>query len=349
MKQLTNTKRLLDTMLSDGRLENYVLLVGFGNDEWELTSEKCDTDTYFDAASVGKIFPTTALILRLVGEGRLSLDDTIDKFFDNVPEDRRGITVKHLLTHTSGMLRGVYPDNVAERGRESVIEFIFSLPLAYETGTHFAYCCDGMMLLGLIAEKLLGTDLETALKKYVLSPLGRSRSTYEIPCDKNAVNCNHLPEVTDIRRDDDNVKKLRGIPAGNGGVFITPGDLRAFVKAVMARDERLYSREMYDASEKNLTSGLPTLDKFRGCQNHGLGYEYINENQPQACELFPEGSIGHTGWTGQSFMLCRDIGLYVILMTDAARCMAKLGRHIDEGVHEMRTLVHRAIKMDLGL
>ena len=65
---------------------------------------------------------------------------------------------------------------------------------------------------------------------------------------------------------------------------------------------------------------------------------------------FPDGSIGHDGWTGQSFYLNRELELYVILLTDANCCsVRKHGiSHYDE-VCELRADIHRAIKKDLGL
>ena len=95
-----------------------------------------------------------------IGKGLLSLDDTLEKFFPYVPDDKKNITVKNLMTHTSGMLRRPYTKNLGLGGRESVAKFIFSNPLVYETGTHFAYCCDGIMILGLILEMVFDMPLE---------------------------------------------------------------------------------------------------------------------------------------------------------------------------------------------
>ena len=97
----------------------------------------------------------------------------------------------------------------------------------------------------------------------------------------------------------------------------------------------------------------PILDAKRSTENHGLGYVYVNECSAQARELFPEGSIGHVGWTGQSFYLNRERGLYVILLTNSMRYQSlekKLPKTEREpAVHQMRIDIHRAIKADLGL
>ena len=352
--ELTNTKLEIEKKLESQDFSAYAIIVGYGDKEWQFMSEGVDLDTYFDAASVGKVFPTTALALRAIGEGKLSLDDTLEKFFPNVPDDKKNITVKNLMTHTSGMIRRPYPEKLGLRGREGVAEFILSNPLAYETGTHFAYCCDGIMLLGFIVEKVFGVTLEEALEIYVKAPLGMTRSKYHINIDEeNMVMCNHRADLGGLIYDDNNVRELCGIPAGNGGIFITAGDLQKFVKAIMAKDERLYKKEMYDLAEQNYTEGLTVLDEKRSIENHGLGFVYVNANCEQARDLFPEGSIGHCGWSGQSFWLSRELGLYVIILSDSMRCQnlkkGLRGTERDRAVHQMRIDMHRAIKKDLGL
>ena len=349
MRQLVNTEKMIAEKLSDKTFESYALIIHHKGEEWVYTSEDVDMDTYFDAASLGKIFPTTTLTLMAIDRGLLSLDDTVGKFFPDAPADKRDITVKHLLTHTSGMIRKEFHDNVADRGRESIAEFIFSVPLEYETGTKYAYCCTAFLILGFIVEKALGMTLDVAFEELICKPLGLTRSCYLIASDEpNAVNCHHNPEVHDIRRDDNNVSRMRGIPAGPGGNYCTAGDLKKFVEAIMRRDERLYGRRIYDLAEQNYTEGLPVLDLQRGYENHGLGYTYVNENCPQAYPLFPDGSIGHDGYTGQSFYLNRDEDLYVILLTNTTRCSAKkYGNGDYTPTRQMRQDMHRAIQNDL--
>ena len=200
-------------------------------------------------------------------------------------------------------------------------------------------------------EKAFGMPLDEAFQQLLCKPLGLTRSRYNIaPDEPNAVNCNHVPSIQDIRRDDHNVKMMNGIPAGPGGNYCTPRDLQKFVKAILRKDERLYSNAMYDLAEKNCTEGLDVLDINRGIENHALGYTYVNQYCAQARDLFPEGSIGHDGWTGQSFYLNRDMKLYVILCTNATRCTAKkYGKTNYNEVCAMRAEIHRAIKDDLGL
>jgi CubicO group peptidase (beta-lactamase class C family) len=121
----------IETKLKNLDFGSYALLIGYQDKEWQFMSDDVNLDTYFDAASLGKVFPTTALALQAIGKGMLSLDDPLEKFFANTPLDKREITVKHLLTHTSGLVRTPYPSDIAARGRDSVIDFLLTKPLVY--------------------------------------------------------------------------------------------------------------------------------------------------------------------------------------------------------------------------
>ena len=351
MHPLKTTQALLEQLQENKTLEEYAILVGYQDQEWALTSGNVNLDTYFDIASMGKIFPTTTLALMAVSEGKLALTDTLDHFFPFVPEDKKQITVRHLMTHTSGMLRWEFPDDIAQNGREGIARWILQRPLDFATGTRKAYSCNAMILLGFILEKIWQQSLDVLFRQRVLQPLGLSRSRYNIAKDEpNAVLCCTHSDEAAYPLDDGNVRKMKGIPAGNGGNFSTANDLRAFVKALLRQDPKLYSKELFALAETNLTKGLPVLDEFRGKENHGLGYVIVDENCPNANTLFPHGSIGHSGFTGQSFFLNRELGLYVIQLTNAARCSAQKHGHVDSlEVRKMRADLHTAIKKDLAL
>lgn len=95
--------------LKEQELDSYAVLVGISGDEKLITSENVNKDTYFDVASMGKVLVISALILHTVDDGRLRLDDTLNNFFENVPEEKKNITIKQLLTHTSGIVRVPIP------------------------------------------------------------------------------------------------------------------------------------------------------------------------------------------------------------------------------------------------
>ena len=123
---LSRTAELLQQKQKDGDFTSYALFVSRRGEEAFFHSAQVDGDTYFDIASMGKVLVTAPLILQAAGEKKLSLDDPLTRFFRHVPEEKREITVKQLLTHTSGIVRCPISPEAAGRGAEAVAEEILS-------------------------------------------------------------------------------------------------------------------------------------------------------------------------------------------------------------------------------
>jgi CubicO group peptidase (beta-lactamase class C family) len=121
----------------------------------------------FNIGSMTKGF-TAAGILRLRTQHRLSFSDPISRFFPYVPETKRGITVFHLLTHTSG-LRG-HSAGTGIMRRNGAANAILSLPLEFPPGTHYRYSDDDYQLLAVITEIASGLSWEDYVKREFLGP-----------------------------------------------------------------------------------------------------------------------------------------------------------------------------------
>ena len=342
--KLNNTKKLIDKLLSEKGFDSYAMLVSKDGQEEVLMSENVNEDTYFDIASMGKIFVTSTLILNAVGNGRLSLDDTLDKFFENVPEEEKSITITQLLTHTSGIARcPILPENVAN-GNDAVAEQIIKNPLLFKPGTHYQYSCNGMILLGYILEKIYGRTLEEVFNEKIKKPLGYTRSKFNIALDEpNAAICYHTENVEGLAHpwDDENIRVLQ-TSAGSGGQFFTLADIDRFMKAVMRKDPILYPEKIYDLAEKNHIGDIG--------ESWGLGWCIVDKNFSQTGHLFPIGSCGHTGHTGTSLFFNREENLYVIMLTNATRFanMKNNFNGYDYGtVEKMRENLRNAIYSDL--
>lgn len=78
---LNSSEKLIDKMIKEKDFDSYAVLVSKDGQERSLMSDNVNKDTYFDIASMGKVLVTSTLILNAVGNGSLSLDDTLDKFF----------------------------------------------------------------------------------------------------------------------------------------------------------------------------------------------------------------------------------------------------------------------------
>jgi CubicO group peptidase (beta-lactamase class C family) len=129
-------------------------------------------ETIFQSGSMGKQFTATAIMM-LVEEGKLSLDDKITKYFPGGPEAWRNITVRHLLTHTSGM--GDYPDDFDLRRdytEDEMFQRIKTIPLAFQPGEKWSYSNLAYVMLGVLIHKVSGKFYGDFLQDRVFKPLG---------------------------------------------------------------------------------------------------------------------------------------------------------------------------------
>ncbi len=131
--------------------------------------------TIFQSGSLGKQFTATAVMLQ-VQDGRLSLSDPIAKYFDNAPASWRDITVRHLLTHTSGIPD--YNDGLLDyrkdHSEDELIGFAATLALDFTPGAEWKYSNTGYILLGALVRRVSGSFYGDVLRDRVFTPLGMS-------------------------------------------------------------------------------------------------------------------------------------------------------------------------------
>jgi CubicO group peptidase (beta-lactamase class C family) len=146
----------------------------YGHADLEL-GVKATTDNVFEIGSVSKQF-TATLLLKLVEQGKVGLDDRIDKYLDNLPETWRPTTIRQLLNHTSGI-----PDIEAIFGYDSyrsiytfqqIIDIANSKPLEFPQGSKWHYSNTTYYLLAVILEKVTGKSYDQQLKEVIFTPLG---------------------------------------------------------------------------------------------------------------------------------------------------------------------------------
>jgi D-alanyl-D-alanine carboxypeptidase len=134
-------------------------------------------DTVFEIGSMTKQF-TSALVMMLVEEGKIGLDDKIAKYLADSPAAWKEITVRHLLTHTSG-IKGyteVAPDFLSlarnPHTQQEIVKMVADKPLDFQPGEKWAYSNTGYYLLGMILEKVSGKSYMELLSERILKPLG---------------------------------------------------------------------------------------------------------------------------------------------------------------------------------
>ena len=135
--------------------------------------------TVYDIGSVSKQF-TAAAVLRLQMQGRLRVADPVDRFFDGVPEDKRRITVRHLLTHTAGLVDSL-GDDYDPLTRQAMITGALSSGLRTRPGARYHYSNVGYSLLAAIIEKASGMGYEDYLAQELFAPAGMSQTGYVLP------------------------------------------------------------------------------------------------------------------------------------------------------------------------
>lgn len=165
---------------------------------------KNSTDTCFRIASLTKQF-TAVAVMQLVEEGKLSLDDTIDKYFPSYKYGKK-ITVKNLLTMTAGIKDYINKDgdtntyaynesqleykvsaeNSAKKNKKAVMDWILDQELNFEPDEKYMYSNSAYFLLGDIIEQVSKTSYEKYIKENILKPSGMMNTGYE-GTDKLAV------------------------------------------------------------------------------------------------------------------------------------------------------------------
>jgi CubicO group peptidase (beta-lactamase class C family) len=154
------------------RGDSVLLARGYGLANLELRVPASDS-TIYQSGSVGKQF-TAAGVVTLVRDGRIGLDDPIRKYLREAPSSWRKVTIRHLLTHTSGI-----PDYTADQvdfrrdySEEQLARLYAKLPLEFQPGATWSYSNTGYALLGFIIRRVTGKFYGDYLRERVFEPLG---------------------------------------------------------------------------------------------------------------------------------------------------------------------------------
>lgn len=179
--------------------------------------------TRYDLASLTKIFAPTLLTLLAFEEGRMGLFDPLSLYLP-VPDDKKEITLFHLMTHTSGIIPTLRLNQVHIR-REDALNFILQYPLIDSVGNEVHYSCLGYILLGFALEEAYGMPLHTLARARVFEPLHLHHTSYT-PSGTNFA-ATEIDPTTGVYLSgivhDENARFLSGV-SGNAGVFSDIGD-----------------------------------------------------------------------------------------------------------------------------
>jgi uncharacterized protein YbbC (DUF1343 family)/CubicO group peptidase (beta-lactamase class C family) len=280
------------------------------------TPEPMSEDTIFDAASLTKVIATTPAILLLAERGKLRIDAPVREYLPRFTGDGRdAISVRHLLTHTSGLRPGIAlrPD---WSGYEAGIERALAEKPTDPPERRFRYSDVNFILLGEIVRQVSGQTLDAFCATQLYQPLRMSNTGFR-------PSTNLLPRIAPTTLDgaaylrgvvhDPTSRRMAGV-AGHAGLFTTAADLARFARMFLADGELDGVRVFRPETIRQMTTVQSPIALTES--RRGLGWDIDSPYNGPRGEHFPVGSYGHTGWTGTSLWIDPFSGTFVILMSN---------------------------------
>ena len=293
-------------------------------------------NSIFDIASLTKVIGTTTSVMLLVDRGLLRVEDPVCKYIKAFnTSEKKEITIRNLLTHTAGLYEW-YPLYYRASNKNESYKLIGELPLQFPVGEQRRYSDLGFVLLGEIIEIVSGLPLDKFMQKNIFLPLQMSSTAYNPlstanfkniaatshgnPYEKRMVYDSTLGfKIKEINPrqwngwrnytlrgevNDGNAWYANGGISGAAGLFSTVDDLQKLVDMLIRKGN---AGSVQLISEKTVQLFL-TQDKFK----NGLGWMMDPDNS--FMKNGPEGTFGHTGFTGPSITVVPEYNLSVILL-----------------------------------
>ncbi|SDI71396.1 serine hydrolase domain-containing protein [Natribacillus halophilus] len=272
-------------------------------------------DTIFDVASITKVF-TAISAMQLYEDGEFDLDDPVANYIPEFTKgDKSEITIRHLITHTSGFEDWV-PLYMEADSREEAYDIVFSAELTREPGSDYVYSDLNMITLAAVIEHITGERLDEYIEKNITEPLGMDDTMFNPPesmKDRTAAT-EYQPEVDrglvwgEVH--DENAWVMDGV-SGHAGLFSTARDLAVFGQMFLNEGEYEGERILQaDTVKKIGTDQLPdSLD-----DSHGLGWEL--DQAWYMGDLSEPETMGHTGFTGTSMVINPNEQTMAIVLTN---------------------------------
>jgi beta-glucosidase-like glycosyl hydrolase/CubicO group peptidase (beta-lactamase class C family) len=327
-----------------------VSLHAFGKLTYDTKSPDVATNTMYDIASLTKVIATTTLVAKLA-EGDfpvpIDLDAKVERYLPEwatgpQPEWRHRVTVRHLLTHTSGLppFKEYWRTS---KSKQDTLDKIFAEPLDYEPGSKEVYSDLGIILMAEIIERLTGRPLDALAREYIFSPLAMSNSMYNPPkkiwssIAPTEIDNQYRHRLIQGEVHDENAAAIGGV-SGHAGVFSTAPDLASFCQMLLNGGVYAQRRILRRATiaefttAQQLSSGTRTLGWAAPTEGGSSGH------------FFSPHSFGHTGFTGTSIWIDPDRQLFVVFLTNRVHPTRENQKHI-----KVRPALHDAVMQSLGL
>jgi uncharacterized protein YbbC (DUF1343 family)/CubicO group peptidase (beta-lactamase class C family) len=317
-------KKLPGAVVLIGRGDRVLYQKAIGNRAVVPAAEPMSLDTMFDLASLTKVVATTTSVMMLVERGKLRLNDRVAMFVPGFERYGKGdITIRHLLTHTSGLRPDV---DLAEAwtGSDTAIALAVEEVPATPPGQRFVYSDINFFLLGDIVRRVSGRTLDLFAKQELFDPLGmkdtlflpaaslRPRIAPTEACMPLSWPCEG-GERQMLRGvvHDPTARRMGGV-AGHAGLFSTAADMAIFCRMLLAGGVYHGTRVLSPLAVEKMTSPVVGADP----NVRGLGWDIDSSYSSNRGELLPIGSFGHTGFTGTSLWIDRATGMFVVFLSN---------------------------------
>lgn len=346
MTQVSELRNRLDEICREGGLPVADVSAGTEIEEsvhYQWIADESDTsaaasliDRRYLVASITKPIVATA-VLQQIAEGRLGLNQRVA---DVLPSfDRatlRQITIRHLLTHSSGF-PDMLPDNeelrICQAPLSEFLEHALNVVPEFPAGTDCRYSSTGFLVLSAVFEQVVGTPISLHLKEKVFDALGMENTFLGVPPDQadhflpTVLPCQlpiwqTSPTETDSAQWNWNSRYWRMLGAPWGGLITTARELGLFARMMVnsgcsADGRRILTNLVVDAAMTNQTQSMDSLpEPVRRQQQWSFGWR-LNWLNHTACfsELLRETVIGHWGATGTMMWICPNTGRYCTILT----------------------------------
>ena len=290
---------------------NLIALRCFGRFTYEPHSPALSPTTIFDLASVSKVVATTTAAAILYEGGKLKLDDCVADLaprFGTNDIRRYDVTIRHLLTHTSGLPAYVRLFEHAVT-RTQLIEAAYATPLETDPGIRTEYSDIGFIILGDILENIAGEPLDRFCCREIFQPLGLAQTRFNPPPDwrQNIVptrdDRTFRHKIIQGEVNDENAWVMGGV-AGHAGVFSTATEVAEFAYCWLRGGSPILKPD--------------TIAEFTAQQpgtTRALGWDRPTPPSSSGKNFSPQ-SFGHLGYTGTSLWVDPTRSLAVIFLTN---------------------------------
>jgi uncharacterized protein YbbC (DUF1343 family)/CubicO group peptidase (beta-lactamase class C family) len=331
VEEAIGEKQLPGAVVLAGRGDRVLVREAIGARAIEPAREPMTPDTIFDAASLTKVVATAPSVMILAQEGRLRLTDPVSRYIPGFERyGKRDITIRHLLTHTSGLRPDVdlvVPWAGADQALALAVE---EVPVA-RPDERFIYSDINFMLLGRIVERVSGLPLDRFAQERIFAPLRMVDSGFRpaasavpriAPTDRcpagepcvpggPAGGAGGPPMLRGVVHDP-TARRMGGV-AGHAGLFTTADDLARFCRMLIGDGALDGVRVLAPLTVARMTApSTPAAEP----NVRGLGWDLDSSFSSNRGELFPLGSFGHTGFTGTSLWIDPATSTYVIALSN---------------------------------